>query len=106
MKEASKIAEKYDLFECDSCANEIASSLKSKGIKGKVLELDAGGPINVWHDGLGTNISTNGRHWAVEVDGMIIDNIHKQGIPKAQWKEQFHTIYGDINSFNIIESKF
>ena len=34
-------------------------------------------------------ISVNGRHYGVEVEGMVFDNIFKKGLPLERWKNQF-----------------
>ncbi|RKZ48898.1 MAG: hypothetical protein DRR16_12815 [Candidatus Parabeggiatoa sp. nov. 3] len=105
--EVSKVANKFDVFKCEECAEAIIKLLQKHGINnGKVIEFHAPGNANIWHDGLGRNISTNGRHVAVEVDGIIYDNIHKNGIPRAEWEEQFVSMYGGFETFEVVESPF
>jgi RHS repeat-associated protein len=105
--EISKVANKFGVFQCEECAEAIIKILQKHKIEnGKVIEFHAPGNTNIWHDGLGQNISTNGRHVAVEVDGIIYDNIHKNGIPRAEWEKQFVSIYGGFETFEVVESPF
>lgn len=46
---------------------------------------------NIWSDTAGRNISTNGFHRGVLVDGFVYDNIHKAGIKYDDWIKDFHT---------------
>jgi uncharacterized protein RhaS with RHS repeats len=110
LDDATSVAKNYDLFECKQCADALVENLQKSGINGTRIDIStpningAGG--NIWHDGLGKNISTNGQHSAVDVGGTVFDNIHHQGVGRAEWESQLQSIYGDFSSFNVMETKF
>ena len=81
--EVSSVANKFNLLKCVECAKAIIEVLEKHGIKGKVIEIRMSEASNIWHEGLKTNISTNGRHVAVEVDGIVYDNI--TSLPRSAW---------------------
>ena len=85
----TKIASKYRLFQCKPCADKIIKVLKSMNIKGEVLEVttnsNKGIHGNIWSDVAQQNISTNGTHKAVLVDGKVYDNINPLGVNYDSW---------------------
>ncbi|GAA4276491.1 papain fold toxin domain-containing protein [Aquimarina mytili] len=85
----AKITKKHGLFKCVQCADEVVRALKSKGIRGEILEVTTNGnrgmAANIWSDLMQTNISTNGRHRAVMINDMVFDNVHKNGIKYSEW---------------------
>jgi len=105
--ELTEVTKKFGLFKCEECANAIVEVLKKHGVGGTYIEImtkNADRYPYIWHDGIGKNISTNGRHVAVEVDGMVYDNLHKNGIPRAEWEQQFQAIHGGFDTFVVIET--
>ena len=102
----AKIASTFPRYECKACAAAIVQQLQKDGVKGKILDFktatNQGSYGNIWSDTARKNISTNGEHRAVMVDGIVYDNIHPNGIPYAQWKNDFHSI-GD---YKITETNF
>ena len=93
-----KITKKYKNLECVPCANDIVSSLRAKGIKGEVLEVrttsNKGMAANIWSDAAGKKISRNGYDKAVQVNGTVYDNIHKNGISYGEWVNDLHSPTG------------
>ena len=88
---AREITQKWENFDCVPCAKELASALKKKGHSGEIIELGTtapGGVIGSAAKNYG-QISTNGRHVGVLVDGKIYDNIHKDGISFDKWIKDF-----------------
>jgi len=92
------ITQQFDNFQCMECADNVVSALKEKGISGEILEITTNGNKgmagNIWSDVAGKNISTNGKHKAVLVDGKVYDNIHKDGIDYNKWIEDLFSPTG------------
>ena len=56
---------------------------------------------NIFSDVAGTagaNISSNGRHVVVEVDGYIFDNVHPYGVERSTWEQTLHTVRGNFEA--------
>ncbi|MGF1524673.1 MAG: papain fold toxin domain-containing protein [Leptolyngbyaceae cyanobacterium] len=111
----SKIALQFQIFECLSCAAALKQFLIRQGISGKHIKLSIGSMedpfCNIYHEGLQRNISINGRHEAIstmiDVQEIVFDNIHPEGIRKTDWLESFYCPIQDIGgSFEIIETEF
>jgi len=84
------------------CAEAIEKALADAGENGTRIIIDTGdakGNGNIFSDIAGENISTNGVHVGVEVEGQVFDNITPNGIPKGQWVQSLHTIFGNITDF-------
>lgn len=114
-REITEITQRFKNFECVSCVEAIKTYLMIRGISGKVLKLLTGSSQgkfgNIYHEELGYNISTNGRHEAISVilDGveLIFDNLHPQGIAREVWLSKFYCLAIDLGSgFEIIEIDF
>lgn len=114
-QQISEIASNFKLFECNTCALSIQEFLIQRGISGKKVKIYTGSAKgkygNIYHDDLGQNIATNGRHEgiAVKIDGeeLIFDNIHKKGIPKKEWLGKFYCLALDLGGeFEIAEMEF
>lgn len=114
-KALEKIASQYDIFECESCADELEDFLVNNGRAGKRVCLFTGSTAkylcNIWHEGRKENISINGYHWAVlvliEGQETIFDNIEPRGVLKTQWLEQFDSPALDAGfRFEVTESVF
>lgn len=114
-KQISEIASNFKLFECKACAVRLQEFLIQRGISGKNVKIYTGSAKgkygNIYHDDLGQNIATNGRHEgiAVTIDGeeLIFDNIHNEGITKQEWLAKFYCLALDLGGqFEIVEIKF
>jgi hypothetical protein len=85
----TSIAKKYDNFKCMECADEIVETLKARGIKGEILEVvtksNKGHSGNIWSDAANKNISINGRHKAILVEGKVYDNVNPNGLDYTKW---------------------
>lgn len=111
-QEITQIARQFHNFQCVPCAEAIRNFLIVRGFSGKLIKLFTGSSQgkygNIYHDKLGYNISTNGRHQAIAVilDGveLVFDNLHPTGIPKDVWLSNFYCLAMDLGSgFEIIE---
>jgi hypothetical protein len=89
-----KVAADAVIGECAQATKGIIKVLAEKGIKGQKIAmqaLDGAGHIAnipLYTDEFGT-VATNGYHEAVEMEGLVYDNLHPQGIPYAEWKKKF-----------------
>ncbi len=97
---AANAALGYPVLQCEQCATHIRVSLQTAGHHGEIIEIrGAGGgdfivsgSCNNWQ----TTISQNGRHVGVNVDGVIFDNIHPNGLPLAEWLQDFDASGGIV----------
>ncbi len=114
-QEIAEIASNFKLFECKACAVRIQDFLIQRGISGKNIKIYTGSAKgkygNIYHDDLGQNIATNGRHEAISVqingEELIFDNIHNEGIPKQEWLGKFYCLALDLGGeFEIAEVEF
>jgi Papain fold toxin 2 len=110
-----RIARCFPLFECVPCARAIQDFLIEQGIKGRRISLYTGSVeepfCNIYHDLLGRNISTNGRHVAIAVDlngqEWIFDNIHPAGLPRVNWINNLYSPVQDMGGdFQVSETSF
>jgi Papain fold toxin 2 len=114
-QQITAIASRYQLFECVECALAIREFLIRQNYSGKQVSLFTGTTekpfCNIYHDGLGQNISLNGRHEAiaVEIEGQerVFDNIHPQGISRLNWINNFYSPIQDLGQdFRVTEAEF
>lgn len=89
-----KITQMFGVLECMPCAKELLKLFRKKGINARVLKIEVDGHrTNLYSDTAKKTISESGNHWAIEVEGMVYDNIHKAGMPFNQWALDFHVMY-------------
>jgi len=83
-------------LECEECAVELIVALQKRGIKGNVVEIRANNGYSfIVSDTFGPKaISRGGGHYGVQVDGIVYDNIHINGIPRDEWLKDFHAPNG------------
>jgi hypothetical protein len=114
-QQIASIASNFKLFQCKDCALAIMEFLITRNISGKHVKLytgrSAGKYGNIYHDRLGSNISTNGRHEgvAVEIGGeeIIFDNIDCKGVSRQEWLDNFYCVAMDLGGgFEITEINF
>ncbi|WP_446812264.1 RHS repeat-associated core domain-containing protein (plasmid) [Methylomonas sp. 2BW1-5-20] len=94
----TSIASKFGIGDCKDCANALMKATVDSGNSGTLLEMRAnivdGKGEYIWNDAVNKNISTNADHAAVEVNGLVYDNINPKGIPRAEWEAQFDSMFG------------
>ncbi|WP_293162740.1 papain fold toxin domain-containing protein [Okeania sp. SIO2C9] len=114
-QQISEIASRFQLFECTACALAIKDFLIARGISGKQVKLYTGKAKgkygNIYHDRLGLNIATNGRHEGivVEIKGveLIFDNIDNQGVSRQVWLGNLYCVAMDLGGeFEVTEVEF
>jgi hypothetical protein len=93
-KKIGEIVALYELYQCYDCAKAIIKWLKKNGVEGKIIELknryiDEDFIIS---DRLGSDesISINGKHYGVEVCGLVFDNLSTVGMTRQEWLNDFH----------------
>lgn len=95
--EVGKIVERFSLLECDRCAKAVIEWLQENGIEFTLLRLrtryeDEDYIVSERLERLGIteSITNNGRHYGVEVQGRVFDNLSTDGISRADWLNDFH----------------
>lgn len=100
----SSIASRYEIFQCQACADEIQGWLQKRGIHGIYIKIST--RMNDFmistRVGSHTTITQNGCHYGVEVRSKVFDNLSYTGIPKQEWLDDFECIGG----FDIEELRF
>lgn len=108
-KALETIAGQFGWGECKECANALVDAARNQGLSGTRIDVRAPGAGNIWSDINGRNISTNGDHSAVEIDGLVYDNINHGGVPRAQWEGALATPITPANpngSLSFVETAF
>jgi hypothetical protein len=77
---ASSIAARFDVFECDRCAVEIAKALGKMfpAYFERLRTSDKSHSIGLAEEGI--QISANGLHLGIRIADRIFDNLHQTGI--------------------------
>jgi hypothetical protein len=86
-----RIARKYGLFECDDCAADIVKRLGRESDASVVRIRPSDGTDVIGLAATGDRISENYSHVGVQVQGLIFDNLHPDGVPAAEWQGKFIT---------------
>jgi len=106
---AENAASKFGILQCVPCADALETAFKSNGISGTRIELEALAPEGRFifsEFNPDRAIADNGKHVAIEVEGLIFDNISK-GIPRADWEASLATRLGNFaQSFKVTEKPF
>lgn len=96
-QEIKKIVTQFKILECDRCAVAVMEWLEQQGIQGKILRLrtkyqDEDYIISERLERLGVaeSITVNGKHYDVEVRGLVFDNLSTDGMFIEEWVKDFH----------------
>ncbi|NCR55997.1 MAG: hypothetical protein GPJ10_22320 [Microcystis aeruginosa L211-07] len=93
-QEIGNIVSQFQLYQCYECARAVMQWLTDNEIEGKVIELKTR-----YHDedyiisdriGNDQSITINGKHYGVEVRGIVFDNLSPQGMTRDDWLKDFH----------------
>ena len=89
----------HQRFQCRSAAYDMMQALDAHGVEGaQVIHLRYRGVGRITHDTVGGRpIEATGEHWAVQVGDEVFDNIHPNGIPRAEWEAGFQTMEGGFS---------
>lgn len=119
-----QIASKYEIFQCDKCAKALTRFIKRHGQKygvkeAKQITIKTGYSrirdikSRITYDG--QLISYTGFQMAIEIDGMVYDNLNPSGISKTEWSSKFErviddsmfnrVVFGRYNTFIVTETK-
>ncbi len=85
----TKKTQKYSNLKCMPLAKDIARDLKLEGIKGEFIDIESKGGPFIWSNKEQGSISENGKHRGVLVNGIVYDNIHREGVPEDMWIKDF-----------------
>lgn len=114
-EQITNIASRYRNFQCVECAQAIKEFLSEQSVRGKHIKIYTGtseSPYGyIYHDRLGENIATNGRHEGilVVIDGqqLVFDNIEREGVTQEVWLQNLYSPILDIGiDFQITEENF
>jgi Papain fold toxin 2 len=105
----AKIIEKFRVLECEECAREIIEWCAKEGIEATLLQIKAckgrfilsdrwGEKLIMANNPHNESITDNGKHYGVEVRGMVFDNLSTTGITREEWIQDFHSRSGIIVS--------
>lgn len=106
----TEVSSKYKIFECVQCAKALTRWQKRYGKKygvkhAKQIRIETGctdiydiKSRITYNDQL---IAETGFHIAIEVDGIIYDNLNPKGIPKTKWSSKFERVV-DNSMFNRV----
>ncbi|MEG4486386.1 papain fold toxin domain-containing protein [Microcoleus sp. D2_18a_B4] len=96
-QEIKKIVRQFKILECDRCAVAVMEWLEQQGIQGKILRLrtryqEEDYIISERLERLGVeeSITVNGKHYGVEVAGLVFDNLSTDGMLREEWVKDFH----------------
>jgi hypothetical protein len=100
------LARTFGVLQCDACADAIQFALVQHGESARRIEIamprfgGLGMKGNIYADSgrfAGQNISTNGRHVAIEYLGRMYDNNFPDGVSRDDWLEHLVTRFGSIS---------
>jgi Papain fold toxin 2 len=101
-QEIGAITRQFDILECADCVKAILQWLRQHNIPGTVLKLTTRyGEDYILSDrleqlGISDSITTNGKHFGVEVLGKVFDNLSEQGLSREAWVEDFWCHSGEF----------
>jgi len=97
-REIGNIVSQFKILECDRCAAAVMEWLKQQGIQAKILRLttkyqDEDYIISerLERQGVTESITVNGKHYGVEVRGLVFDNLSTNGMLREEWIKDFHS---------------
>ncbi|PAX60505.1 papain fold toxin domain-containing protein [Brunnivagina elsteri] len=96
-REIGKITANFGLYKCDECAKAVMQWLQENGIQGKVILIRTKKRKEYYIlstrlecRGINESITLNGKHYGVEVRGLVFDNLSMEGLTKESWIKDFH----------------
>jgi len=91
-----QIANRYELLECQACAEAICAWLKQHNITAFHLRIKARYTDFIISKRVGGHISItfNGIHYGTEVRNKVFDNLPNTGITREEWLADFESVGG------------
>lgn len=97
---ARNVAQGFQVFQCQQCAEKVRQTLVAAGHRGQQIEIRGVSGrdfmICLSYDGGHTTITQNGRHMAIRIGDIVVDNLHSDGMPFDQWIKDFDAIGGVV----------
>ncbi len=84
----SGIVKKYEKFQCVDAAKAVVKALNKAKVEHKIWKIEANHPqatLGLSLDYPDIPVSQTNVHYGVEIDGIVYDNIFKDGIPLDEW---------------------
>lgn len=102
-----KVSRSYKkVGKCKEFANSLKKLMENENISGTFVKVKTTSNHltmgNIWSDKHNMNISTNGDHQAIEVGGVVFDNMNPNGMSYNSWKKDLHSPSGH----NFTETDF
>ncbi|MEL6458764.1 MAG: papain fold toxin domain-containing protein [Cyanobacteria bacterium J06621_15] len=95
-REVGKITATFELYKCYECAEAVMLWLQENDIKGKIILIRTKKRKEYYilrkrleSRGINDSITLNGKHYGVEVRGLIFDNLSTEGLMREYWIEDF-----------------
>ncbi len=92
-----EIVGQFGLCKCDECAKALVQWLQANNVEEKVILIKTKKRREYYilstrwqHRGVDESITFNGKHYGVEVRGLVFDNLSTQGLAKEDWIKDFH----------------
>jgi uncharacterized protein (UPF0371 family) len=111
-REVGKITVKFELYKCHECAKAVMQWLQENRIQGKVILIRTKKRKEYYilstrleRRGIDDSIILNGKHYGVEVRGLVFDNISTEGLTKESWIKDFHCPSEEFLIEELSESK-
>jgi hypothetical protein len=96
-REIGKIVTSFDLLECYECAQSVIEFLQNNGIKYKIIQIktiysdeDFVVSDRLMSQGINDSITVNGKHYGIETQGLVFDNLSISGMRREDWLDDFH----------------
>lgn len=96
-RKIGKITAKFELYKCEECAKAVMLWLQENDIQGKVILIRTKKRKEYYilstrleRRGINESITLNGKHYGVEVRGLIFDNLSTEGLIREYWIKDFY----------------
>ncbi|MGB3759526.1 MAG: papain fold toxin domain-containing protein [Rivularia sp. (in: cyanobacteria)] len=96
-REVGKITAKFELYKCEECAKAVMLWLQENDIQGKVILIRTKKRKEYYilstrleRRGINESITLNGKHYGVEVRGLVFDNLSTEGLIREYWIKDFY----------------
>ena len=91
-KKTAELSKKYGRMKCMEFANDLRDWLVEQKVKGKYLTMSTSNP-RIDYISLDSEpnkvISENGKHYGIEVNGIVYDNFFQDGIRRGDWERSY-----------------
>ncbi|MEO1432544.1 MAG: papain fold toxin domain-containing protein [Cyanobacteria bacterium J06632_19] len=95
-REIGKITSTFKLLECEDCAKAVMLWLQENDIQGQIILIRTKKRKEYYilskrleSRGINESITLNGKHYGVEVRGLVFDNLSTEGLIRESWIKDF-----------------